>query len=406
MRKILLVKILFIIGYLLISGGVHSAPPTIEGIEESYEVHGYETLRIRVKAKDAEGDPLTIVWTQTAGKPLWKKAPSGFDINLLIPADLGEDQVFEITATVSDGTNETAFNTTITMLEYQEKFVFFDMYERCGEEEKLEDSDACSEIPPPTDITLDFLGFNRYGVFKSSEFDQFEIKMVSETGAVLVFDELLDIILSVVDAGAVVTDMFAVDEANGILYIKEDRLAEFMSWLKKSDEDRFHSSIELSISGRDSLGNIVAKEIHFKYGYGVIKGTLVDKEGKAYRGLEGESVYLKATIRGGSMGTSLKRGGYSALIGEDGKFEIRNLPVGVYTVLLETQDGLSAVAVPVNINLGAPNADISMEVRDINAPVAVSEPLSNAVNRQVKTQSVSALVLGACPRTKNRLQIP
>jgi len=73
MKKTLLMKTLFIISFLLISGCVHNTPPTLSGIEENYEVYGYKTLNIRVKAKDEEGDPLTITWRQT----VVEKSPNG-----------------------------------------------------------------------------------------------------------------------------------------------------------------------------------------------------------------------------------------------------------------------------------------------------------------------------------------
>ncbi len=373
---------LFIISYLLISGCVHNTPPTIEGIEESYEVHGYETLRIRVKAKDAEGDPLTIVWTQTAGKPLWKKAPSGFDINLLIPADLGEDQVFEITATVSDGKEEVSFSTNITLPAYRAQVV-----EEMGEECSIQVNGSCDEDEMPnTDIVFEIPSIDRYGVFNSSEFDGFEIKMSSVMGAGLDVNRFLDIILDVAYTYEDVKDMFAFDEVSHVLYVKEDRMVEFINLLKRSDEDRHNSDIVLSISGYDSLGHDLSKEITFKYGYGEIKGTLVDKEGNPYPGLEGETVFIKAASRRSYMGTGGGKGGYGAIVSADSTFEMKNLPVGMYDILLETSDGKSVFAVPVNINLGSPSANVFLEVLDMSTPMALPEPLDNAAKNQVKKQ--------------------
>lgn len=318
-----------------------NTPPTISGINESYIVPALGKLEIKAIISDADNDPLSIEWDQLTGSPLWQEQPAGVELTLKMPPDNGVDQKFKIKVIVSDGKEDISYTTTITVPTSTAKIV----------EDVSEYDGSYTGEAPDSDLRLIIDAINSQGVLEASA-DKFEIKFSSSTGAVLEFNEELEITLYSAEA-VKITEMFRFDEQNNLLYIKDESLSSFINFLQQSNE-----LIQLDISGYDSHGNDISKEINFYYGYGKIKGTLIDESGNPYDGIEGEII----EIVGG-----FKSKTYSVTVKSDSTFEFIDLPPDTYNINLLTSDFKIAVS-SVLINSSSQIANISPIVIDLKNP--------------------------------------
>ncbi|TMO88646.1 carboxypeptidase-like regulatory domain-containing protein [Pseudoalteromonas spongiae] len=316
----------------------NNTPPTISGINESYIVPALGELIIKASVSDADNDALSIIWEQTSGTPLWQVQPTDSELSLKMPLDNGLEQIFEVKAIVNDGKENVSYTTTITVPTSTAQIIN-DVSEHDG---------SYSEEAPDSDLILTIESINSRGVLEASA-NKFEINFTSNTGATFKFDEETEITLHSGEA-VKITDFFNFDETKNLLYVKEESLFNFTSLLQQTND-----LIELGISGYDSYGFDISKEVSFYYGYGVIKGTLVDENGNAYGGLEGETI----EIRGGFNSKT-----YNAIIKADSTFEFIDLPADTYNVNLLTSDFKIAVS-SVLIDFSSPNIEISPQVIDL-----------------------------------------
>lgn len=316
----------------------NNTPPTISGINERYIVPALGELIIKASVSDADNDALSIIWEQTSGTPLWQVQPTDSELSLKMPLDNGLEQIFEVKAIVNDGKENVSYTTTITVPTSTAQIIN-DVSEHDG---------SYSEEAPDSDLILTIESINSRGVLEASA-NKFEINFTSNTGATFKFDEETEITLYSGEA-VKITDFFNFDETNNLLYVKEESLFNFTSLLQQTND-----LIELGISGYDSYGFDISKEVSFYYSYGVIKGTLVDENGNAYGGLEGETI----EIRGG-----FNRKTYNAIIKADSTFEFIDLPADTYNVNLLTSDFKIAVS-SVLIDFSSPNIEISPQVIDL-----------------------------------------
>lgn len=343
MKTTIFLKMIIIMSYLLLTTGcMNKTPPSISSLNEEYSMSAFKSLSLEVRVEDADNDPLTITWVQTEGTPLWTKVQTGPYITLTMPADTGVNQTFKIKAIVSDGVHE-AFTSTTIILRTSTYNIIEDVGGACSVDDL--------ECEPLSKIKFKATNISQQGVFKASE-NTFEIKYTASNGATFRFEDIYQINLRAGRGGDNIDDMFSLDEVNQILSIKEESMPDFINLLKLGDdligfEDT--SIIKLYIGVKDSYKHDVGKEIHFYYGYGTIKGSLVDQEGKPYKGLEGENMAI--------VGQSTRLS-YSAIIGADGTFEVKDVPGDAYMVFLQTDDLKTTGMGSAIIELDSPSAEV------------------------------------------------
>ena len=309
-------------------------PPVISGIDEVYFVRALETLEIEASLSDSDNDAMTITWQQLEGAALWQTPPEGTQISLDMPVDSGVAQSFRIRATVSDGKDESVFDTIIHVPTSAIAAV-----------SSLSESYGY-ETTADSDLVFTIESINSRGVFEDSSLG-FEIAFSSASGATFSYDEIVDLTLFSGDNVTEIKEFFLYDETEEKLYIDPGRFEEFKALLG-SDQ------IEIILSSYDSLGADISKVITFYYGFGTISGTFVDGNGQPYTGLEGETVELV----GGFKSTT-----YETTVNADSTFSFIDLPADTYNLSLVTAD-LEVASSAVLINSATRSVTISPEVTD------------------------------------------
>lgn len=310
-------------------------------LAKEYRVDALSRRTLRVQLDDPDGDA-QITWRQTSGQPLWVNAPTGFEISVLMPADEGIEQQFQLEALIDDGVHQTELTTKIIVPTVVKTII--DYWQESNEEVQaglVAYDEGHSDMIASVD-TLDGRGL------WTAEEGRFDIQLTSPSDTYFVLDEWFSMNLYGPRSGENVNDLFEYDEQTQKLELKAGSLDQWLALLSTGFN-------ELRIIGKDNQGDSVAPIIQFRYGFGSISGVLTLPESSSTVSLENQ----KIGIRGDRTRLT-----YQAEIDGNNQFSISGLPADTYRLQFYSEDGWVSMG-SARITLSKKDSVVELPLYDI-----------------------------------------
>lgn len=156
---------------------------------------------------------------------------------------------------------------------------------------------------------------------------------------------------------------------------------------KEGTADDFDVAIFSQLTGEESSHGVtpVAKPVFFSGAKGAIKGTVTDAMGAVVAGAK-----LKATMKNSSSPD------FYAETGEDGKFILKNLPVGLYEVTCDAPGFSKAVITDIQVSSSnLTTIDLTLQAGSVSETVTVTAGRENNMMLDSTQSSVSTVTEGS-----------